>query len=80
LGSEPTSVTDEVNIFQKRVIVTKGHDDLERFKKRVNLDAGKFIFGNRVCDNWNRLSVVSVKSVNKFNGILDNYLRDNRGF
>jgi len=36
---------------------------------RVNLDAGKFSFGNRVCDDSNRLPVwvVSGESVNEFN-------------
>jgi len=37
-------------------------------KKRVNLDAGRFRFGSRVCDEWNK------------KGNLDHYLRDNRGF
>jgi len=37
-------------------------------KKRVNLDAGKFSFGNRVCDEWNKLPgwVVNVESMNNF--------------
>jgi len=34
--------------------VTRGHD-LKLFKKRVNLDARKFCFGNCVCGDWNRL-------------------------
>jgi len=52
------------------------------FKQRVNLDAGKFSFGNRVCDDWNKLPgwVVSEESVNEFKGNLDHYLRNNRGF
>jgi len=60
---------------------TRGHD-LKLFKKRVKLDVGKFSFGNRVCDEWNRLpeSVVNVEGVNKFMGNLDHYLRDKRGF
>jgi len=33
---------------------TRRHD-FKLFKKGVNLDAGKFSFGNRVCDDWNRL-------------------------
>jgi len=36
--------TEEVNVFQRRVGATKRHD-LKLFKKRVNLDAGKFSFG-----------------------------------
>jgi len=46
---------------------TRGHD-LKLFNKGVNLDAGKFSCGNRVCDDWNRLPgwVVSRGSVNEF--------------
>jgi len=40
--------TDEVKFFQRRVGCTRGHD-WKLFIKRVNLDAGKFSFGNRVC-------------------------------
>jgi len=60
---------------------TRGHN-MKLFKKRVNLDAGQFSFGNRVCDDWNTLPrwVVSGESVNEFKGNLDHYLRDNRGF
>jgi len=60
---------------------TRGHD-FKLFKKRVNLDAGKFSFGNHVCDDWNRQPgwVGSGESVNSFLGNLDHYLRDNRGF
>jgi len=72
---------EEVQFLQKVVGATKGHD-FKLFKKRVNLDAGKFSFGNRVCDDCNRLSgwVISGESVNEFKGNLDHYLRDNRGF
>jgi len=60
---------------------TRGHDS-KLFKKRVNLEAEKFSFGNRGCDDWNRLPgwVVSGESVNEFNRNLDHYIRDNRGF
>jgi len=60
---------------------TKRHD-WKLFKKRVNLDAGQFIFGNRVCDEWNKLLgwVVNVESMNELKGNLDHNLRDNRGF
>jgi len=60
---------------------TRGRD-FKLFKKRVNLDSGKFCFGNRVCDDRNRLPgwVVCVESVNKIKGNLDQYLRDNWGF
>jgi len=51
-------------------------------KKSVNLDAGKFSFGNRVCDEWNKLPgwVVNVESMNYFMENLDHYLRDNRRY
>jgi len=73
--------TEEVKNFQRRVGATRGHD-LKLFKKRVNLDAGKFSFRNHVCDDWNRLPgwVVSAENVNEFKGYLDHYFRDNRGF
>jgi len=41
--------TDEVKFSQRKVGCTRGHD-WKLFKKLVNLDAGKFSFGNRVCD------------------------------
>jgi len=66
--------TDEVKFFQRGVGCTRGHD-WKLFKKRVNLDAGKFSFGNRVCDEWNKLPmwVVNVESMNDFKGNLDRY-------
>jgi len=45
---------DELKFFQRRVGSTRGHD-LKLFRKRVKLDVGKFSFGSRVCDEWNRL-------------------------
>jgi len=41
--------TDEVKKIKRGVGCTRGHD-WKLLKKRVNLDAGKFSFGNRVCD------------------------------
>jgi len=48
----------------------------------AKLDAGKFSFGNSVCDKWNKLLgwVVNVESMNNFNKKLKYYLRVNRGF
>jgi len=62
-------------MFQRRVGTlgaTRRHD-FKLFKKLVNLDAGKCSFGNRVCDDWNRLPgwVVSAENVNEFKGNLD---------
>jgi len=72
--------TEEVKIFQRRVGGTRGHDFI-LFKKQVDLDAGKFSFGNRVCDDWNRLPgwIVSGESVNEFKGNSDHYFRDTKG-
>jgi len=60
---------------------TRGHD-LKLFKKRIKLDVRKFGFGNRVCDEWNRLLewVLNVDGVNKFKENLNHNLRENRGF
>jgi len=46
--------TDEVKVFHRRVGCTREHD-WKLSKKRFNLDAGKLSFGNRVCDEWNKL-------------------------
>jgi len=61
--------TDEEIMFQRTVGCIGGHD-LKLFKKGVNLDAGKFSFGNPVCDEWHRLPewVVNGESVNKSKG------------
>jgi len=53
--------TDEVKKLRQRWMgCTRGHQScplslnhVTLFKKRVNLDAVKFSFGNRVCDEWN---------------------------
>jgi len=73
--------TEEVKKFQSRVGATRGLD-FKLFKKGFNLGSGKFSFGKRVCDDWNRLPgwVFSGESVNEFKGNLEYYLRDNRGF
>jgi len=68
-----------LKFFQRRVGSTREHD-LKLFKKRVKPDVGKFSFGNRVCDEWNKLPewVVNVVDVNKFKGNFYHYLRENR--
>jgi len=67
--------------FNRRVGSTRGHA-LKLCKIQVRLDAGKFRFGNQVCDEWNRLPswFVNEENVNEFKRNLDHYLRDNRGF
>jgi len=41
---------------------------LKLYKSRFHLDIGKFVFSNRVCENWNSLqeNVVSATSLNIF--------------
>ena len=60
--------------------MSRGHS----FKlfKRVSLDVGKYMFGNRVCNEWNLLieDVVSVGSLNTFKAKLDHHLKNVRGF
>jgi len=60
---------------------TRGHD-WKLFKKRVNLDNGKFSLGNNVCDEWNKLPgwVFNVEIVNNLKRNWDHYLMNNRGF
>jgi len=70
--------TDEVKFFQTWMGCTKGHN-WKLFKKSVNLDAGKYSFGNRVWDEWNKLPgwVVNMESMNNLKGNLDHYPLDN---
>ena len=51
------------------------------FKKRFRLNTGKFSFGNRVVNEWNKLpdSVILEKNINAFKGKLDIYLKQVRG-
>ena len=55
--------------------MSRGHP-YKLYKQRVNLDVAKFSFGNRVCDEWNKLpaDIVTSDSVNMFKNRLDNYL------
>ena len=58
----------------------RGHS-LKLYKKRFRSDIGKFSFGNRVVDEWNRLpeEVISSQNVNVFKNRLDKYFRIGRG-
>ena len=71
---------DSGRFFVRDVGVTRGHS-FKLFKKRVNLDVGRYKFGNRVCNEWNLLTedVVSAGSLNTFNAKLDHHLRNARG-
>ena len=57
-------------------------NSLKLFKKRVKLDAAKYSFGNRVCNDWNHLpdAVVAAPSINVFKSRLDSYLGIIGGF
>ena len=58
----------------------RGHS-LKLFKSRFNTNVGKFVFVNRIIDEWNKLSddIISCNTVNSFKNKLDHYLRDCRG-
>jgi len=45
----------------------RGHS-MKLFKERVRLDVAKYRFGNRVCDQWNKLpdAIVSSQGINAF--------------
>jgi len=59
----------------------RGYHSLKLFKQRFNTDIGKFVFANRIVDEWNKLSeeIVSCSSVNSFKNKLDHYLKNCRG-
>ena len=73
---------EEKDFFERssRGGVSRGHG-LKLFKNRVNLDVGKYSFGNRICNEWNMLpeNIVMSKSVNEFKGKIDRYLASIRG-
>ena len=51
------------------------------YKKRVESVWGKYVFSNRIIDEWNKLpeKVVSAKDVLSFKIELDKYLRSTEG-
>ena len=59
----------------------RGHS-LKLFKTRFVSNCGKFVFANRVVDEWNLLTeeIVSSSSVLTFKIKLDKHLRCCRGF
>ncbi len=59
----------------------KGHS-LKLYKCRFNTNVGKFMFSNRIVDEWNLLTeeIISCKSVNSFKNKLDLHLMCCRGF
>ena len=58
----------------------RGHN-MKLFKSRFNTNTGKFVFVNRIVNEWNNLSddIISCSTVNNFKNKLDQYLRDCRG-
>jgi len=69
------------SMFIKRVGISRGRSQ-KLLKNRVRLDGGKYCFGNRVCDERNRLpgEEVNAGNVDSFKGRLDQYYRCIRGF
>ena len=72
---------DEKNFFLRRNVATKGlhssrSNSFAFYKKRFNLDMGKYSFCNRVINDWNQLPeiIVQAKSINAFKGKLYRYL------
>ena len=57
----------------------RGHS-LKLFKQRFATNTGKYVFVNRIVEEWNKLSVdvVSCNTVNCFKDKLDRYLIDCR--
>jgi len=65
---------DDVDYREICVVATnslRGHS-LKLVKERFNTNLGKFLFSNRVVDEWNSLSedIVSCDTVNGFKGEL----------
>ena len=60
---------------------SRGHS-MKLFKVRFDTNCGKFMFSNRVIDEWNMLNddIVSRNTVDVFKAKLDQYLRCSRGF
>jgi len=76
---------NERNFFERRQIEgiasgTRGNS-CKFFKKRFRVDTGKYIFGNRVVNDWNQLPncVIQAKTINAFKGKLDTFLANIRG-
>jgi len=59
---------------------TRGHP-FKLYKKRFESDWGKYVFSNRIIDEWNKLpkKVVMAKDVISFKIELDKYLRSTEG-
>jgi len=61
----------------------EGVHAMEFFKKRVRLDIAKYSFGNRVCDQWNKLPAAVVSShiphSSTFKSKLEKYQRNMGG-
>ena len=59
----------------------RGHS-LKLFKTRFNTNCGKYLFSNRIVEEWNLLTedLVSCSTLDSFKNKLDHYLRYCRGF
>ena len=60
---------------------SRGHS-MKLFKVRFETNCGKFMFSNRVVDEWNLLTedIISCNTVEAFKAKLDHHLRFSRGF
>jgi hypothetical protein len=72
---------DSNDFFNFHSGVTRGHD-LKLYKNRFKTDCGKYMFANRVVNEWNLLNidVVASDTVLSFKTKLDRYLKYCRGF
>ena len=56
----------------------RGHS-IELFKQRFVTNIGKYVFVHRIIEEWNKLSLDVINTVNSFKNKLDRYLRDCHG-
>src|SRR5260221_6398115 len=65
-----------LSIATNKLSNLRGHS-LKLFKQRFNTDIGKYVFANRIVDEWNKLTeeIVSCSSVNSSKNKLDHYLK-----
>jgi len=65
----------------KLCVAGRGHS-FKVYKKRFNLDMGKYKFANRICDEWNALTddIVTARTLNSFKSKLDHHLKHVMGY
>lgn len=67
--------------FSKNKSSTLRGNTLKMSKKRFNKMQGKFLYKNRIVNEWNQLSddIVQAESINLFKNKIDTYLKKDRG-